>query len=170
MNSDSDRYLNRLVVAALTLFVIVSLLLAAVVTREIWLQQRMAGISSTLQSNLEELEQTTEEIQSQMAEIETASESAPESQEWDDVNNLLEDVNEQLETIEENIDNVELPSEEELESTPPVDNQEPEVEESVRAQADQVFTIFAVLAGLAAIAIAILLGVAMRMQDSRLLV
>lgn len=170
MNSDSDRYLNRLVVAALTLFVIVSLLLAAVVTREIWLQQRMAGISSALQSNLEELEQTTEEIQSQMAAIETASESAPETQEWDDVNNLLEDVNAQLETIEENIDNVELPSEEALESTLLADKQELEFEESIRAQADQVFTIFAVLAGLAAIAIAILLGVAMRVQDNRLLV
>jgi hypothetical protein len=36
--------------------------------------------------------------------------------------------------------------------------------------ADQVFTIFAVLTGIAAIAIALLLAMALRVQDNRLLV
>ena len=53
MRSDPDEYLNRLVVAALTVFVVVSLLLAAFVAREIWLQQRVVELSTDLQTNLE---------------------------------------------------------------------------------------------------------------------
>jgi hypothetical protein len=127
----------------------------------------MVGLSSTLQSNIEELEQTTEEIQSQISEIEAAPAGAPESQEWDNVNDLLEDVNAQLESIEENMDSAAIPGEE-VAATLPTESDDAESQDSVRARADQVFTIFAVLAGLAAIAIAILLGMAMRVQENRL--
>jgi hypothetical protein len=167
MNSDPDQLLHRLVVAALTVFVVVSLLLAAFVAREMWLQQRMVGLSSSLQTNLEELEETTEEIQSKVSEIDTAAESVPDAQELDDMNDLLEDVDQQLESIEANIDDVTTSGEEESANTPA----EHETDEgTMRAQADQVFTIFAVLTGIAAIAIALLLGVAMRVQDNRSLV
>jgi hypothetical protein len=169
MNSDPDQLLHRLVVAALTIFVAVSLLLAAFVAREIWLQQRIVGLSSSLQVNLEELEETTEEIQSKVSELESTAESEPENQEWGDVNDLLEDVDQQLESIEDNIDEVAVANEAEID-TATVESNAVEAEGSVRAQADQVFTIFAVLTGIAAIAIAILLGMAMRVQDNRLLV
>jgi hypothetical protein len=169
MNSDPDQLLHRLVVAALTVFVAVTLLLAAFVTRELWLQQRMMGLSSSLQVDLEELEETTEEIQSKMSELESTSESAPETQEWDDVTDLLEDVDQQLESIEDNIDEVAVANEAEID-TATVESDDMEAEGSVRAQADQVFTIFAVLTGIAAVAIALLLGLAMRVQDNRLLV
>jgi uncharacterized protein YoxC len=179
MNSDPDQLLNRLVVAALTVFVVVSLLLAAFVAREIWLQQRIIGLSSSLQTNLEELEQTTEEIQNKMTEIESTTEKPPEGQEWDDVNSLLDDVDQQLESIEETIDDVAVVSEAEIAipaladdtaSTANAEGAEEPNTSAMRAQADQVFTIFAVLTGIAAIAIALLLGMAMRVQDNRLVV
>jgi len=169
MNSDPDHLLHRLVVAALTTFVVVSLLLAAFVTREIWLQQRIVGLSSSLQTNLEELEETTEEIQDKMSELETTTETAPEIQEWDDVNDLLEDVDQQLESIEETMDDVAVANEEVIDSSA-VESTQAEAEGSVRTHADQVFTIFAVLTGLAAIVIAVLLGMALRVHDTRLLV
>jgi hypothetical protein len=127
------------------------------------LQQRIMGLSSSLQTNLEELEETTEEIQSKVSEIET-TENAPEAQELDNMNDLLEDVDQQLESIEGNIDDVATAGEEGAVSAPAQSEGD---EEPVRAQADQVFTIFAVLTGIAAIAIALLLGMAMRVQDNR---
>jgi DNA repair exonuclease SbcCD ATPase subunit len=169
MNSDSDHFLHRLVVAALTIFVVASLLLAAYVTREIWLQQRMVGLSSNLQTNLEELEETTEEIQGKMSELETTTEAAPESQEWDDVNDLLEEVDQQLESIEETIDDVAVANEEVIDSSA-AESTQVEAEGAMRTQADQVFTIFAALTGIAAIVIAVLLGMALRVHDNRLLV
>ena len=169
MNSDPDQILHRLVVAALTVFVVVSLLLAAFVAREIWLQERIVGLSSSLQTNLDELEETTEEIQDKMSEIETTTEHAPEVQEWDNVNDLLEDVDQQLESIGDNIDEVAVASEAEIDISA-VESEEVEAEGAMRAQADQVFTIFAVLTGVAAIAIALLLGMALRVQDNRLVV
>jgi hypothetical protein len=169
MNSDPDQLLHRLVVAALTVFVVVSLLLASFVAREIWLQQRIVGLSSNLQTNLEELEETTEEIQSKMTEIETTTENVPETKEWDNVNDLLEDVDQQLESIEETIDDVAVASNEEI-NIAAAESAEVETEAAMRAQADQVFTIFAVLTGIAAIAIALFLGMAMRVRDNRLLV
>lgn len=169
MNSDPDQLLNKLVVAALTVFVVASLLLAAFVARELWLQQRVVGLSSTLQTNLEELEETTEEIQSKMSEIDATTESAPESQEWDNVNDLLEDVDSQLESIEETIDDVAIASDEEF-VIAESENEDAKATSMLRAQADQVFTIFAVLTGVAAIVIALLLGMAIRVQDTSLLV
>lgn len=171
MNSDPDQYLHRLVVAALTVFVAVCLLLASFIAREIWLQQRMIGLSSSLQTNLEELEQTTEEIQSKVSELEATTENAPQIQEeWGDVNALLEDVDQQLESIGETIDDVAVVSEETIDIAAVVEDEEVANIGVVRAQADQLFTIFAVLTGLAAIAIALLLGMAMRVRDERLLV
>lgn len=170
MNSDPDLLLHRLVVAALTVFVVVSLLLAAFVAREIWLQQRIVGLSSNLQVSLEELEETTEEIQSKMSEIDAAAENTPEAQEWDSVNELLEDVDQQLVSIEESIDEVATVSDEQIDITTAAESEEAHPPNSIRTQADQVFTIFAVLTGVAAILISILLGMAMRVQDSRLLV
>jgi hypothetical protein len=168
MNSDPDQYLHRLVVAALTVFVVVSLLLGAFVAREIWLQQQLVGLSSSLQVSLEELEETTEEIQSKMSEMDAAAQSTPATQEWDSVNELLEDVDQQLVAIDENIDEVAIVSEEQIDITTAADGEQDKASGSLRAQADQVFTIFAVLTGIAAIAIALLLGMAMRVQDNRL--
>jgi hypothetical protein len=167
MSSNTDQYLHRLVVAALTVFVIASLLLVAFVAREIWLQQRIVGLSSSLQVNLEELEQTTEEIQSKMSELEGTSEDAPEAQEWDDVNDLLEDVDQQLESIEDSIDEVAVASEAELDVAP-MQSEEAETAGAMRTQADQVFTFFAVLTAIAAIVIAVLLGMALRVPNDRL--
>jgi len=170
MNIDPDQYLHRLVVAALTVFVVVSLLLGAFVAREIWLQQQIVGLSSSLQVSLEELEETTEEIQSKMSEMDASAQSTPAAQEWDSVNELLEDVDQQLVAIDENIDEVAVVSEEQIDITTAADSVEDKPTGSLRAQADQVFTIFSVLTGIAAIAIAILLGMAMRVQDNRLTV
>ncbi len=170
MKGDADRFLHRLVLAALTVFVVVSLLLAAFVAREIWLQQRIVGLSSSLQTNIEELEQTTEEIQSKMSELETIPESAGDSAEWEDVNDLLENVDQQLESIEETMDEVAVTSEETFESASIAQDEVDEADTitATRAHADQVFTIFAVLIGIAAIAVAIFLGMAIRVNERHL--
>lgn len=168
MKADSDQYLNRLVVAALTVFVVVSLLLAAFIGREIWLQQRIVGLSSSLQTNLEELEQTTEEIQIKVSALETTTERAPETKEWENVNDLLEDVDQQLVSIGETIDDVAIANEDAIAISVVVEDTGSEPTTSARVYADQVFTIFAVLTGIAAIAIALLLGMALRVKDNRL--
>lgn len=163
MNSDPDQILNRLVVTALTVFIAISLLLTAFIFREIWLQQRLAALNASLQVNLEELEQTTEEIQATVSEIET---NKVESQEAQELTQLLETVDEQLATIGESIDEASTVRETEIETTAGGE----EVAELVpvtRRQADQVFTIFAVLTGIVAIVIAVLLGIALRVQDAR---
>lgn len=164
MNSDPDQILNRLVVTALTVFIAASLLMTAFVFREIWLQQRLAALNATLQVNLEELEQTTEEIQTTVSEIEATS---SESQETQELVQLLETVDEQLATIGENIDEASTVRETETE-TSTVEAEAAEPLAMTRRQADQVFTIFALLTGIAAIAIAVLLGMALRVQDSRI--
>lgn len=177
MKSDPDQFLNKLVVAALTTFVVVCLLLGAFVAREIWLQQRIVGLSTSLQTNLEELEQTTEVIQNKMQELEETADNAPAPQEWDNMNELLEDVDQQLSSIEETIDDVAVTSEATIDLTTDLTTVEEVAEDGnvekptfIRAQADQIFTIFAILTGIAAIAIAILLGLAMRVQDNRTVV
>ena len=112
-----------------------------------------------------------------MSELESADPSPQEAQEWDDVNELLDDVDQQLETIEETIEDVAIAGEETIvvapveggaEEQPDNQSDEPEKVSVTRAQADQVFTIFATLSGIAAIAIAVLLGMALRVHNKRL--
>ncbi|MBX3013561.1 MAG: hypothetical protein KF832_18720 [Caldilineaceae bacterium] len=163
MKSDPDQFLNRLVVATLTIFVTVSLLLAAVVFREIWLQQHIAELSSDLQVNLDDLKQTTEVIQSDLSTLLTTTLTTDETQSLPNLNEvteLLSTVDEQLTSIEEEVNKVATILESDSESvlydpTPAV----------MQDRADRVFTIFAVLISIAAIAVAILLGVAMRVQS-----
>jgi hypothetical protein len=111
-----------------------------------------------------------------MSELESPTELTPEAQEWDDVNTLLEDVDQQLESIEETIDDVAVASEEELGMAPLISSEENATSSAgdtgqntsaLRTQADQVFTIFAVLTGIAAIAISVLLAMALRAQENR---
>lgn len=162
MNADPDQLLNRLVVAAVTVFVTVTLLLTAFILREIWLQQRVAELSTNLQVNLEELEQTTEEIQATVSEMQSTTD---ESQDTQELTELLETVDEQLATIGESVDEASTVLEAEVELAAEESNAVEPVTVT-RQQADQVFTIFAVLTGVAAISIAALLGLAMRVQDS----
>jgi hypothetical protein len=163
MNSDPDRLLNRLVVVALTVFIVASLLLTALIFREIWLQQRIAGLSNGVETNLEDLEEVTEEIQSQLSDMRTTPGAAQNVEGGEDVAKLLENVDQQLGSIEENLDEVltVLEAESDL---PIVVRKEPE-SEAVQDRADQVFTIFAVLIGITAIAIALLLGMAVSVED-----
>lgn len=161
MDSDPDQLLNQLVVAAVTVFVTVSLLLTAFILREIWLQQRVAELSTNLQVNLEELEQTTEEIQATVSEMQATADEAQDTQELAE---LLETVDEQLATIGESVDEAATVLEADVEFLGSEgDDVEPVT--VTRRQADQVFTIFAVLTGVAAISIAAFLGFAMRVQE-----
>lgn len=163
MNSDPDPILNRLVVTALTVFIAISLLLTAFIFREMWLQQRLAALNASLQVNIEELGQTTEEIQATVSEIEATTVKSQEAQE---LTQLLETVDEQLATIGESIDEASTVRETEME-TAAGGGEVAELVTVTRRQADQVFTIFAVLTGIAAIAVAVLLGMALRVQGSR---
>jgi hypothetical protein len=159
MNTDPDHLLHRLVVAALTVFVTVSLLLAAFVFRELWLQQRIADLSANLEVNIADLEETTGVIQSEISEISANSDDAPATKDLDKVAELLTDADAQLETIGEEIDQVNSLLEPEpapLFAEPAIIDEGPAPQD----RADQVFTIFAVITGFAGIAIALLLGLA----------
>jgi len=161
MNSDPDQFLNRLVVAALTVFVTVSLLLAAFIVREIWLQQRIAALSVNLQDNLADLTETAEEMQSDLSEIRTTTDEGQQLENLGEVTKLLTDVDEQLESIEQEIDKVTTILDDE--------NTEPMGDHAALApvadRADRVFTIFAVLTSITGIVIAIFLGMATRVQE-----
>lgn len=164
MNSDPDQLLNRFVVAALTVFVTVSLLLAAFVVREIWLQQQIADLSIELQSNLDELKETTEAIQSDLSEIRTTTELTQPVETLDTVSGLLTDVDEQLASIEQEIDQVNTILEPEADA-PSEESSNAVRSPEIQDHADQVFTIFIVLTGIAGIAIAFLLNMALRVRD-----
>jgi len=168
MKSDPDKFLNQLVVAALTIFVIVIALFAAFVLRHLWLQQRVAELSSEVQTNLENLEEVTNEIERELAEIQEISGETQSEENWEEITEALVDVDEQLDSLGEDLDEVaevlepqtdpaELPIEEEF---VPDDEQR----RALQDQIDQVFTIFAILIALASIAIAVLLGLAVRIQ------
>lgn len=161
MNFDPDQFLNRLVVAALTVFVTVSLLLAAFIFREIWLQQRIAALSINLQDNLADLTETTEEIQSDLSEIRTTTDGAEQLENLGEVTKLLTDVDEQLESIEQEIDRVTTILDDESD----VFGGDHSEISAVVDRADRVFTIFVVLTSITGIAIAILLGMATRVQE-----
>lgn len=164
MNSDPDQLLNRFVVASLTVFVTVNLLLAAFVFREIWLQQAMAELSTELQSNLDELKETTEAIQSDLSEIRTTTDLTQPVETLDEVSGLLTDVDEQLASIEQEIDQVTTILDPEADE-PSVESRNPVRSPVIQDHADRVFTIFVVLTGLAGIAIAFLLNLALRVRD-----
>ena len=164
MTPDPDQFLNRLVVAALTVFITVSLLLAALVFREIWLQQRIADLSTALQDNIEDLGQTTDEIQSELSVIQTITDTAQQSENLETVTGLLTDANEQLESIEEDIGQVSTILEGETEPRVAA-TQEAEQVAPAQDRADQVFTFFVLLVSIAAVVIAILLAMALRVQQ-----
>jgi hypothetical protein len=160
---DLDRFLYRLVVAAVTIFVTVSLLLAAFVVREIWIQQQIVDLSANLQDNLAGLEETTEVLQNELSEIEANIDDPQALENLDKVAELLTDADQQLGVIEEEIG--EVTSLLEVEPVLPVlDATEEDANTALQDRADQVFTIFAVLTGIAGIAIALLLGVAVYAQ------
>lgn len=164
MRPDPDRFLNQLVVASLTLFIAVLLLLAALVFRQIWLQQHITALSSDLQVNLDTLEETTEEIQSELSALRSMPDGEQDPEQWEEITDVLNTVDEQIEAIGEDISEVTLALDPQLDATP-----SPHVE-NVQAHTgqdwvDQVFTIFAALVGIASVAIAILLGLAMRVPQ-----
>ncbi len=165
MKSDPDKLLNQLVVAALTVFIAVTILLAALVLRQVWLQQRVVDLSSDVQVNLEDLEELTEEIQRELAERRATPDQAENVDEWEEVREALGEVDERLNFIEEDLDEVTQALGAQT-GTPAVSaGNDVSERAATQDQVDQVFTIFAVLVGVAGIVVAILLGMALRVQQ-----
>jgi ABC-type multidrug transport system fused ATPase/permease subunit len=170
MKSDPDKLLNQLVVAAVTVFIVVIMLLAALVLRQFWLQQRLADLSSEVQVSLDDLEEITEDIQRELVESRTTINEAENIDNWQEVTEALDDVDEQLDSIGENLEDL---NEASLALEPPADATSAltganEQTDATQDQVDQVFTIFVILVGVASIAIAILLGMAVRIHQSAL--
>lgn len=165
MKSDPDRLLNQLVVAALTVFVVVVMLLGAVVLRHLWLQQRITELSSDVQVRLDDLGEITEEMQRGLDEISLPADEAQSLENLEEITAALDNVDEQLSSIEGNLSEVAQVLESQTEAAPVLggDGEQPPV---VRDQVDEVFTIFAVLVAAASVAIAVLLGMAVRVQQS----
>lgn len=162
MKSDPDKLLNQLVVAALTVFVTVTMLLAALVLRQVWLQQRVADLSDDVQANLDDLEELTEEIQRELAERRTTPSQAQNVDDWEEVAQALGEVDAQLDFIEEDLDEVSLALGPQVDTAAVPAGDDVQGGAAIQDQVDQVFTIFAVLVGVAGIVIAILLGMALR--------
>lgn len=165
MKSDPDKLLNQLVVAALTVFIVVILLLAALVWRQLWLQQHIANLSTDVQSSLSDLEEITEDIQRELAEQQSSA-GGPDRDGWQDVTEALEGVDEQLDLLEDDLNEVVQALEPQAEPTSALAGREGELP-PVQDQVDHVFTLFAVLVGAASIFVAILLGIAVRVQAGR---
>ena len=165
MKSDPDKILNQLVVAALTVFIVVVMLLAALVLRHLWLQQRITDLSSDVQISLEDLEETKEEIQRELGEIRTLPDETQNVDNWEDITASLDDMGEQLDSIEENLTEVTLVLESQADTPLALTTDNTQLD-TPQDHVDQVFTIFAILVGAASIAIAILLGMAVRVQQS----
>lgn len=165
MKSDPDKLLNQLVVAALTIFVVVIMLLGAVVLRHLWLQQRLAELSSDVQVRLDDLGEITEEMQRGLEEISIPPDEVQSLENLEEITAALDSVDEQLSSIEGNLSEVAQALEPQAEIAPALasDDEQPRV---FRDQVDEIFTIFAVLVAAASIAIAILLGMAVRVQQS----
>ncbi len=163
MSSDPDLLLNRLVVAALTVFVTVSLFLAAFVFREIWLQQQITELSTDLQINFDDLKQTTEEIQNDLSDLLVTTDTTQKMESLDEVTELLADVDEQLTSLEQDIgtvvDILEPVAVEPFDETLMTEESPPSIN-----RVGRVFTIFVVLTSIAAIAIAIFLDIALRVH------
>jgi hypothetical protein len=165
VKSDPDKLLNQLVVAALTVFIVVIMLVAALVLRQMWLQQRISDLSSEVQVSLDELEEITDDIQQELVESRATPGAAQYSDNLEEIAEALDDVDGQVDSIEEDLNEVVVALEPQVEATSALteDNEQPG---AIQDQVDQVFTIFAVLIGVASIAIAILLGLAVRVQQS----
>jgi len=167
MKSDPDKLLNQLVVAALTIFIVVIMLLAAVVLRQLWLQRHVADLSGDVQVSLDDLEEITEDIQRELIESRTTTGEGQNLDNWEEIAEALADVDEQLDSIEENLNEVVFALESQTEDTSALPGDD-EQSGAIQDWVDQAFTIFAVLVGVASIAIAILLGIAVRVQQSAL--
>lgn len=165
MKSDPDKILNQLVVAALTVFVVVIILLAALILRHLWLQQQIADLHNEVQVSLEDLGEITEEIQRELVEIQATPGQARSPDTWEEITDALDDVDEQLDSLEGDLSEVALALEPQENLTATIIAAD-EPADAAQDQVDQVFTIFAVLVGIAAIAIAILLSMAVRVQQN----
>lgn len=165
MNPDPDKFLNQLVVTVLTIFVILIMLLAALILRHLWLQQHIVDLSSDVQIKLDDLEETHDEIQRELIEIRTTPGSTQSVENWEEITEVLDNVDEHLNSLEEDLSEVTLALEAESNSEPvlPDTGEQPQTNPD---QVDQVFTIFTVLVGIASIAIAILLSMALRIQQN----
>lgn len=165
MNSNPDKLLNQLVVAALTIFIVVVILAAALVLRQLWLQQRISDLSSEVQVSLDDLEEITEDIQRELVENRKNPGEVPKADNWEEIAEALDDVDGQVDAIEENLNEVVVALEPQAEASSVL----PETHEpsgTAQDHVDQVFTIFAVLLSLASIAIAILLSLALKIQQN----
>ena len=161
MKTDPHAPLNQLVIAALTVFGVVIILLATLALRQLWLQQHITDLSGAVQFSLEDLGQITEDIQSELAELRTATGEAPSLDALEEIAEALDSVDEQLDSIQKGLAEVVFADEPQAETTVAWigEEEEPAVPQD---WADQTFTIFAVLVGIASIAIAALLGLAIR--------
>jgi hypothetical protein len=162
--SNPDKFLNQLVVAALTVFIVVVMLAAALILRQLWLQQRLSDLSSEVQVSLDDLEEMTEDIQRELVESRKTPPDRQSLDNWEEIAETLDDVDGQVDAIEENLNEVAVALEPQAElPSALLETQEPSG--ATQDQVDQVFTIFAILIGLASIAISILLGLALRVQQ-----
>lgn len=166
MKSDPDTLLNQLVVSALTVFIVILTLLATLLLRQFWLQQQIAQISNDTQNTLADLEEITETVQQELIESRQGNNESQPVEDWEEVTEVLNDVDEQLESIGENLEDLnEAASALQSEPNPisSIDNTEEQATTS-QDQLDQIFTLLAIIIGIASIIIAIFLGAAVRIH------
>lgn len=161
---EPEKILSRLVVIALTVFLTMVALMGALVARQHWLQQRLVALSDDVQVNLENLEETTEEFQRELSEMRATPGQVEANENWEEITETLEDVDESLNSLGEELSEVAQaldPQSEGVTESRAVEAGQTAVHDPV----DQVFTIFAVLVAVSSIFIALLLAIAVRVQE-----
>ncbi|MDX1663641.1 MAG: hypothetical protein R3272_07600 [Candidatus Promineifilaceae bacterium] len=151
MPSDPEKLLNQLLTTALTAFTLFALLLAALIIRQLWLQQHVAALTDDLQADLAELLEVAEEIEAELEEAEAAGAvgEAERAAEVAEVAALVDDVEDQLLLIEADLEEVSAVLDEELFA--------PEDAPAGPAALDEIFTVVSALIALVSLVIAWLL-------------
>lgn len=154
-----DQLLNQLVVMSLTIFISLLVVMGVILFRQIQLQESIININDDLQMSLDDLEETTEDLQVELLDIQTIDDSQY-LLTLDGINDLLGDVDVQLQNIEQDIEEIETALDTQLELPTQTEN----APELMNDQADQMFTLLAVLVALISLILSVFLALAIRLQ------
>lgn len=157
-----DQLLNQLVVMSLTIFISLLVVMGVILLRQFKVQESIISINDDLQMSLDDLEETTQDLQSELLGIQTVDGSRNPLT-LDGIDGLLENVDVQLGNIEQGIDEIEMALDNEFDIPEPIDDTS-DTFELVTNQADQIFSILAVLVALTSLILSIFLALAIRLQ------
>ena len=162
------KLVDRIVIGAVLIFVIVVALLIVTFVRQSELQQAVSSSGVELRENVEELQSTTEELREQVDQLRAEApveDAAPE--ELEAIDQQLRELDEQLDTMEQTLDEI-API---LEDEPPAPDStalpDPETVEAIQGEIHGLFTAAAWLIGATSVVTAFIAFVVLNPLRSR---